>query len=42
MLVAVELRDWLLEAGFVDVDVYDEAGEPLTIESRRMISVAHR
>jgi hypothetical protein len=32
----------LLEAGFVDVDVYDEVGEPLTIESRRMISVAHR
>jgi SAM-dependent methyltransferase len=42
MFVAAELRDWLLEAGFVDVDVYDEEGEPLTIESRRMISVARR
>jgi SAM-dependent methyltransferase len=42
MFVAAELRDWLLEAGFVDVDVYDEVGEPLTIESRRMISVARR
>jgi SAM-dependent methyltransferase len=42
MFVAAELRDWLLELGFVDVDVYDEEGEPLTIESRRMISVARR
>jgi SAM-dependent methyltransferase len=42
MFVAAELRDWLLEAGFVDVDFYDEEGEPLTIESRRMISVARR
>ena len=32
----------LLEAGFVDVDVYDEEGEPLTMQGRRMISVAHR
>lgn len=42
MFVAAELRDWLLEAGFVDVDFYDEEGEPLTMQGRRMISVAHR
>lgn len=42
MFVAAELRDWLLEAGFLEVDVYDQEGEPLTIQGRRMISIAHR
>jgi ubiquinone/menaquinone biosynthesis C-methylase UbiE len=42
MFVAVELRDWLLDAGFVDVDFYDGDGEPLTTEGRRMITVARR
>jgi ubiquinone/menaquinone biosynthesis C-methylase UbiE len=42
MFVAAELRDWLLEAGFLEVDFYDQEGEPLTIQGRRMISVAHR
>ena len=39
----VELRDWLLQAGFGDVAGYDhETGEALTLESRRMIVVATR
>jgi SAM-dependent methyltransferase len=42
MFVAAELRDWLLEAGFLEVDFYDQEGEPLTIQGRRMISIAHR
>jgi SAM-dependent methyltransferase len=37
-----ELRDWLLEAGFSTVDGFDERGEPLAMDSRRMIVVAHR
>jgi SAM-dependent methyltransferase len=38
-----ELRDWLLEAGYEDVQAYDKAtGEPLTAESRRMIVVARK
>ena len=36
-----ELRDWLLQAGFVDVGGYDgESGEPLALDSRRMVVVA--
>jgi hypothetical protein len=35
-----ELRDWLLDAGFVDVDGYGAEGEPLALGSRRMITVA--
>lgn len=42
MFLAVELRDWLLEAGFADVDFYDSEGEPLTAEGRRMITIARR
>jgi SAM-dependent methyltransferase len=38
-----ELRDWLLQAGFAEVDAYDkETGETLTPESRRMIAVARK
>lgn len=40
--IAVELRDWLIDAGFVDVDFYDGEGEPLTARGRRMITVARR
>ena len=40
--VAVELRDWLLDAGFVAVDFYDEEGEPRTAQGRRMIALARR
>jgi ubiquinone/menaquinone biosynthesis C-methylase UbiE len=42
MFIAVELRDWLLDAGFTAVDFYDEEGEPLTTDGRRMITVARR
>jgi SAM-dependent methyltransferase len=42
MFVAVELRAWLLEAGFSTVDSYDGDGEPLTAQGRRMITVARR
>ena len=42
MFVAVELRDWLRDAGFSEVEFYDGAGEPLTAHGRRMITVARR
>lgn len=42
MFVAVELRDWLLDAGFVDVNFYDGEGERLTAQGRRMITIARR
>jgi SAM-dependent methyltransferase len=37
-----ELRDWLLDAGFTNVEGYGEDGGPLTLDSRRMITLAHR
>jgi SAM-dependent methyltransferase len=40
--VAVELRDWLLDAGFRDVQFYDSAGEPLTVDGGRMLTIARR
>ena len=41
MLGFRELRDWLLAAGFSDVEGYEgETGGPLTFESRRMVAVA--
>ena len=42
LFVAVELGDWLREAGFDDVRFTDGAGEPLTAQGRRMIAVATR
>jgi hypothetical protein len=42
MFVAVELGGWLRDAGFSAVDFFDRQGEPLTVESRRMVTVAHR
>ena len=42
MFFAVELRDWLLDAGFASVDFYDGEGEPLTAQGRRMITIARR
>ncbi len=43
MFSFVELRDWLLAAGFRDVSGYDwETAEPLTPASRRMIVAATR
>ena len=37
MFTFTELRDWLLDAGFASVDVFDEQGAPLSLESRRML-----
>jgi SAM-dependent methyltransferase len=40
MFIAVELRTWMLEAGFSDVTFFDERGEPLTSGGRRMVTIA--
>jgi SAM-dependent methyltransferase len=37
-----EIRDWLYDAGFVEVTGYGEDGEALTAESRRMLVAARR
>lgn len=37
-----ELRDWLLQAGFNQVEGYGHTGEALTLDSRRMIVVAQK
>jgi SAM-dependent methyltransferase len=42
MFVAVELGAWLRDAGFSAVEFFDRQGEPLTVESRRMLTVARR
>jgi SAM-dependent methyltransferase len=42
MFVAVELGGWLRDAGFSTVEFFDRQGEPLTLESRRMLTVARR
>ena len=42
MFVAVELGAWLRDAGFSTVEFFDRQGEPLTLESRRMLTVARR
>jgi ubiquinone/menaquinone biosynthesis C-methylase UbiE len=42
MFIAVELRDWLLDAGFGTADFYDHEGKPLTARSGRMITIACR
>jgi SAM-dependent methyltransferase len=42
MFMPVELRDWLLDAGFAAVDFYDGEGKPLTAQGRRMITIARR
>jgi hypothetical protein len=42
MFVAVELRDWLLDAGFTSVHLPEPNGDPLTQGNRRMISIAYR
>lgn len=38
----VELRDWLLQAGFAEVRGCQPDGEPLTLESPRMIWIARK
>lgn len=37
-----ELRDWLVAAGFTDVNGYGEGAEPLSLASRRLIVTAQR
>ena len=37
-----ELSTWLNDAGFGDIAVYGEAGEPLRLDSRRMLVSARR
>ena len=37
-----ELRDWLLTAGFARVDGHGDRGEPLTLDSQRLIVTAQR
>lgn len=41
MFTFTELRDWLLAAGFSSVDGYDTRGEELTLQSPRMLLIAH-
>lgn len=40
VFIAAELGDWLRTAGFRTVDFVDQAGEPLTASSRRMVTIA--
>jgi SAM-dependent methyltransferase len=35
-----ELRDWLLAAGFAEVEAFGEDGEPLAAEHRRLVALA--
>ena len=42
MFTFVELRDWLLGAGFQRVEGFGQDGTPLTLASRRMIVRAIR
>lgn len=42
MFTPAELRDWLLDAGFAAAMVYGEDEAPITLESRRMLTVARR
>ena len=37
-----ELREWLLAAGFSDVDVYGTGGAEFSLETNRMLTVARR
>jgi SAM-dependent methyltransferase len=37
-----ELRDWLLDAGFEEVEGYGRLGEPLTLDSWRLITIGRR
>jgi ubiquinone/menaquinone biosynthesis C-methylase UbiE len=42
MFIAVELKGWLLAAGFDTVDQVDHEGAALAAGSGRMVSVAHK
>jgi ubiquinone/menaquinone biosynthesis C-methylase UbiE len=42
MFIAVELKGWLLAAGFDSVDQVDYEGAALAARSARMVSIAHK
>jgi SAM-dependent methyltransferase len=42
MFIAAELGDWCRDAGFGEVEFYDEEGAPLTAQGRRMITIARK
>jgi SAM-dependent methyltransferase len=42
LLTFTELRDWLVAAGFTDIDGYGDDATPLSLTSRRMIVTAQR
>lgn len=42
MFAFPELRDWLAAAGFAAVEAFDGAGDPLALDSRRMVVRAQR
>lgn len=39
MFLPAELRDWLLDSGFVGVTFYDGEGKRLTAQGRRIITM---
>jgi SAM-dependent methyltransferase len=41
MFTFPELRDWLLDAGFREINGYSGRGEELTVDAPRMVLVAH-
>lgn len=42
MFIAVELADWLRDAGFARVEFRGRDGQALTAQSKRMIAIAWR
>jgi len=42
MFIGVELKGWLVAAGFESVEQGDHEGAALTAGSGRMVSVAHK
>ncbi len=42
MFIAAELAAWLRDAGFTEIEFYGDDGEPLTAESRRMVTIARK
>jgi hypothetical protein len=42
MFIGVELKAWLLAAGFDSVDQMDHEGVALGARSGRMVSIAHK
>jgi len=42
MFIGIELKRWLLAAGFDSVDQMDREGAALEARSDRMVSIAHK